>query len=163
MKLRSLTIGLLLLVFLSVDPALGQNADANANTDQYISLLRKDLRSQKKQYIAANITLTATEATAFWPVYDQYAAETERINNDRIVVLKEYAANLANLTDGQALALNNKSLAIDRSFATLRQRFIPQFVKVLKGKNLARFFQIDKRIGLLIDLQIAAGVPIVEP
>ena len=91
------------------------------------------------------------------------AAETERINNDRIVVLKEYAANLANLTDGQALALNNKSLAIDRSFATLRQRFIPQFVKVLKGKNLARFFQIDKRIGLLIDLQIAAGVPIVEP
>ena len=163
MKLCALTLGFLFLFFLSVDPALAQNDNANANTDQYISLLRKDLRSQKKQYIAANITLTDTEATAFWPVYDRYAAENERINNDRIVVLKEYAANLANLTDGQALALNNKSLAIDRSFVTLRQRFIPQFVKVLKGKNLARFFQIDKRIGLLIDLQIAAGVPIVEP
>ena len=163
MKLSTLTIGLLLVFFLSVDIAVAQNADANANTDQYISLLRKDLRSQKKQYIAANITLTDAEAQAFWPVYDRYAAETERINNDRIAVLKEYAANLANLTDGQALALNNKSLAIDKSFTTLRQRFIPQFVKVLKGKNLARFFQIDKRIGLLIDLQIAAGVPIVEP
>jgi len=163
MKLRALTIGLLFLVFFSVDTAIAQNAEANANTEQYISLLRKDLRSQKKQYIAANITLTATEATKFWPVYDSYAAETERINNDRIAVLKEYAANIANLTDGQALALNNKSLAIDRSFVTLRQRFIPQFVKVLSGKNLARFFQIDKRIGLLIDLQIAAGVPIVEP
>jgi len=163
MKLRALTIIFLFLVFLSVDTAIAQNTDANANTDQYIGLLRKDLRSQKKQYIAANITLTADEATKFWPVYDHYAAETERINNDRITVLKEYAENLANLTDGQALALNNKSIAIDRSFVTLRQRFIPQFVKVLKGKNLARFFQIDKRIGLLIDLQIAAGVPIVEP
>jgi len=163
MKLSALAIGLLVVVFLSVETSVAQNADATANTDQYISLLRKDLRSQKKQYIAANITLTADEATKFWPVYDRYAAETERINNDRITVLKEYAANIANLSDGQALALNNKSLAIDRSFVTLRQRFIPQFVKVLSGKNLARFFQIDKRIGLLIDLQIAAGVPIVEP
>ena len=137
--------------------------DNGIEIEKNLELMRRDLRSEKKKIIAVNVPFTDTEATKFWPVYDQYAAETERINNDRIVVLKEYAANLANLTDGQALALNNKSLAIDRSFATLRQRFIPQFVKVLKGKNLARFFQIDKRIGLLIDLQIAAGVPIVEP
>jgi murein DD-endopeptidase MepM/ murein hydrolase activator NlpD len=163
MKLRILTISLLFVVFSSVDQVAAQAADANANTDQYISLLRKDLRSSKKQIIAANITLTDAEAIAFWPVYDRYAAENERINNDRIAVLKEYAANIANLTDGQALALNNKSLAIDKSFTSLRQRFIPEFVKVLRGKNLARFFQIDKRIGLLIDLQIAAGIPIVEP
>ena len=163
MKLFAITIVLLLVVFLSFEKAVAQDPNTTESTDQYIGLLRKDLRSQKKQYIAANITLTDAEAQTFWPVYDRYAAETERINNDRIVVLKEYAANLANLTDGQALALNNKSLAIDKSFTSLRQRFIPQFVKVLKGKNLARFFQIDRRIGLLIDLQIAAGVPIVEP
>ena len=163
MKLFVLTISLLLVALSSVHQAAAQDTDANANTDQYISLLRKDLRSAKKQYIAANITLTDAEATAFWPVYDRYAAENERINNDRIAVLKDYAANIDKLTDGQALALNNKSLAIDKSFTSLRQRFIPQFVKVLSGKNLARFFQIDKRIGLLIDLQIAASIPIVEP
>jgi hypothetical protein len=163
MKLSAIMIGFVFVIVLSAGMAAAQTTAANANTEQYINLLRKDLRSQKKQYIAANISLTATEATLFWPVYDRYAAETERINNDRITVLQEYATNLPNLSDGQALALNNKSLAIDRSFVTLRQRFIPQFVKVLSGKNLARFFQIDKRIGLLIDLQIAAGVPIVEP
>ena len=163
MKLFVLTINLLLVAFLSFDQVSAQNADANANADQYISLLRKDLRSGKKQYIAANMKLTDAEAIAFWPVYDRYAAENERINNDRIAVIKEYAANIEKLTEGQALALNNKSLAIDNSFTSLRQRFIPQFVKVLGGKNLARFFQIDKRIGLLIDFQIAASIPIVEP
>ena len=163
MKLFLLTIGLLLIVFSSVDNARAQGANANAAVDKYIGLLRKDLRSGKKQYIAANITLTDAEAVAFWPIYDRYAAENERINNDRLAVIKEYAANIDNLTDGQALALNNKALAIDNSFTSLRQRFIPQFVKVLSGKNVARFFQIDKRLALLIDLQLAAGIPIVEP
>ncbi|PYT00770.1 MAG: hypothetical protein DMF63_05545 [Acidobacteria bacterium] len=163
MKILVLTIGLLIVVFLSVDKTLAQETAATPDVDKYIGLLRKDLRSGKKQFIAANITLTDTEATAFWPIYDRYAAENERINNDRLTLLKEYAANIDKLTDGQALALNNKSLAIDSSFTSLRQRYIPQFVKVLKGKNLARFFQIDKRIGLLIDLQLAAGIPIVEP
>ena len=163
MKLFLLTIGLLLIVFSSVDNARAQGANANADVDKYIGLLRKDLRSGKKQYIAANITLTDAEAVAFWPIYDRYAAENERINHDRLAVIKEYAANIDNLTDGQALALNNKALAIDNSFTSLRQRFIPQFVKVLSGKNVARFFQIDKRLALLIDLQLAAGIPIVEP
>jgi len=50
-------------------------------SDQDIQLLRRDIRSEKKQIIAANLSLTATEATKFWPVYDQYQAEYKRIGD----------------------------------------------------------------------------------
>jgi hypothetical protein len=44
-------------------------------SDQDTDLLRKDLRSKRKQLIAANLKLTDTEAAKFWPVYDQYIAQ----------------------------------------------------------------------------------------
>jgi hypothetical protein len=50
----------------------GQVNDAN------MQLMREDIRSERKKVIAANMPLTETEATKFWPVYDRYIAETSR-------------------------------------------------------------------------------------
>jgi hypothetical protein len=36
--------------------------------DDFIGLLRKDVRSQKKQIIAENMDLSDAEAVKFWPV-----------------------------------------------------------------------------------------------
>src|ERR1700760_4523442 len=72
-------------------PAAGQNAQGSI--DQDISLLRKDIRSQKKQLIAANLPLTDTEAQKFWPLYDQFTEGLVSINNDKYALIKEYAQN----------------------------------------------------------------------
>ena len=45
----------------------------------------------------------------------------------------------------------------------LRLKYLPIFQKVLPGKKVARFFQVDRRIGSVIDLQIASEIPLVEP
>ena len=60
-------------------------------TDLEVDLMRRDLRDQKKQLVAANMTLTGDEATKFWPVYDAYTAETVKLNDQRLAVIKEYA------------------------------------------------------------------------
>jgi hypothetical protein len=65
---------------------------APAVSDDYIQLVRKDLRSDKKQLVAANMSLTESEATKFWPVYDQYAADLTKINDSKLAVIREYAA-----------------------------------------------------------------------
>jgi hypothetical protein len=132
-------------------------------SDQDIQLLRKDVRSQKKQLIAANLPLTDAEAVKFWPVYDQYTAETIKINDTRFAVIKEYAANYNSLTDAQAQSLITRSIGVDESFVQLRLKYIPIFQKVLSGKKTAMFFQMDKRVSLLIDLQLASIIPIVQP
>jgi hypothetical protein len=35
----------------------------------------------RKQLVAANLKLTDTQATKFWPIYDQYIAELVKVNN----------------------------------------------------------------------------------
>src|SRR3981081_4411482 len=69
----------------------GANQSSQASIDQNIELMRKDIRSQKKQLIAANVPLTDAEAQAFWPVYDQYTADLVKINNEKYTLIKEYA------------------------------------------------------------------------
>jgi len=136
--------------------------DAPTVTDQDIKLLRQDLRSQKKQLIAANLTLTDAEATKFWPVYDQYSAEMTKIGDQKYALIKEYAQGFGSLKDAQAQSLLDRSLALDEAVAQLRIKYVPIINKVLPGTKTATFFQIDRRITTLIDLQLASQIPLVQ-
>jgi hypothetical protein len=151
--------------FLAVPASQAQTTaskDTPTVTDQDIKLLRQDLRSQKKQLVAANLTLSDAEATKFWPVYDQYSAEMTKIGDQKVALIKEYAQNFGSLSDAQAQSLLNRSLALDEAIAQLRIKYVPIINKVLPGTKTATFFQIDRRISTLIDLQLASGIPLVQ-
>lgn len=148
-------------ILLGRGPLLSQ--DAAATVDRDLHLLRKDLRSQRKQIVAANVTLTDAEAQKFWPIYDQYAAELAKINDTKLSLIKEYAANYAAFTDAQAQSIMERWTAADDAAIQLRIKYIPIFQKVLPGKKVALFFQVDRRIGVLTDLQVASEIPLVEP
>ncbi len=130
-------------------------------SEQDIQLLRSDIRSTKKQLIAENMKLTAAEAEKFWPVYDAYTQETTKQGDARYALVKEYANSYVNMTDAQADSLVQKMAALDVQTATVREQWIPKFRKVLTGKQTALFFQLDRRINLLLDLQFAANIPII--
>jgi hypothetical protein len=132
-------------------------------SDKDIDLLRKDVRSQKKQIIAANMNLSDKEAEQFWPVYDQYTDELVKINDKKYAAIKQYAQSYDTMTDAQAQDLMRQALEVDQSVAQLRQKYIPIFNKVVSGKKTAQFFQLDRRLVMLIDLQLASGIPLVEP
>ena len=150
--------------------ALAQAAAAQGSTasngqvvsDQDIKLMREDIRAHKKQLVAANLTLTADEATKFWPVYDQYTAELVKINDTKYAAIKEYAEHWGTMTNEQALSLAKRSIGVEESVAQLRTRYIPIFNKVIPGTKVATFFQIDRRLQLLIDAQLASQIPLVQ-
>src|SRR5258708_18959949 len=131
-------------------------------TDQQLALLRRDIRSIKKQLVAANLTLTDSEAMKFWQVYEQYSAETGTINDTRAAIIKEYSDEYGTLTDGQADNLIRRWLATDIELAKLRQRYVPVFRKVLPGKKAATFFQLDRRISMMIDVQLTSQLPLAQ-
>ena len=147
--------------------AAAQNApaaDAQANIikDQDIEMLRADLRAQRKQIMAENMTLTADEATKFWPIFDQYRREAIKPNDERWAVIKEYAANYNAMTDAQAQDYMNRSTAVDQQLLALRMKYVPIFEKVISAKKTALWYQIDRRIDLLINLQLSAQIPMVN-
>jgi hypothetical protein len=164
--MKKIVIAVLILagVMLANDHVLFAQDSANSTvTDQDVQLLRKDLRSQRKQLIAANLPLTDAEAVKFWPVYDQYQAEITKIGDTRFALIKEYATNYNTLTDTQAHDLVTRMIGVDESLVQLRQKYIPIVEKVLPGKKTAMFFQMDRRVALMIDLQLASMIPIVQP
>jgi hypothetical protein len=95
-------------------------------------------------------------------VYDQYSVEMTKIGDQRYALIKEYAQNFGSLTDEQALSLINRSLALDEAVEQLRIKYVPIINKVLPGKKTATFFQMDRRITALIDLQLASQIPLVQ-
>ena len=131
-------------------------------SDQQMALLRKDIRSIKKQLIAANLTLTDAEATKFWPVYEQYSAEFGKINDTRTALIKEYADGYGSLSDQQADSLIRRWLDTDIAVSALRQKYVPIVRTVLPGKKAATFFQLDRRISMMIDLQLTSQLPLVQ-
>ncbi len=135
---------------------------AEAFTNQQFALLLKDIRSIKKQVIAANLTLTDGEATKFWPVYEQYSADFAKINDTRAALVKEYSEEYGTQTDEQADSLVRRWLDVDIAAAQLRQKYVPIFRKVLPGKKAATFFQLDRRISMMIDVQLTSQLPLVQ-
>jgi hypothetical protein len=138
------------------------DSTANAITDQDLALLRKDIRSIKKQLVAANLTLTDSEATKFWPVYEQYSSDFGKINETGATIIKEYSDGYGTLTDDQADNLVRRWLDTDISAAQLRQKYVPIMRKVLPGKKAATFFQLDRRISMMIDVQLTSQLPLVQ-
>jgi hypothetical protein len=173
-KLR--VIGLTLIAFASVSSVLAQNspsaknntAKATASNDpsqaassDFVDLLRKDVRSQKKQIIAENMELSDAEAQKFWPVYDQYAADLSKIYDVKLALLKDYADSYSTMTGDQAESYIRKRGEVEQSIMALRLRYIPAFRKVLSGRVTALFYQIDWRLGLAIDVQLIQ-VPLIN-
>jgi hypothetical protein len=146
----------------STQTAPAPTPSAAAVRDQDIEMLRKDIRSKKKQLIAANLTLTDAEATKFWPIYDQYTTDLVKINNEKYALIKQYADEWGTMTDAQALALINRALAVDEQVSQLRIRYVPIVNKALPGTKAATFFQLDRRIQALIDLQLVSQLPLVQ-
>lgn len=139
-----------------------QESTQHVISDQDVELLRKDIRSQRKQLIAANLNLTDVEATKFWPVYDQYVSELIVINDKKFGLIQEYADNLGKLMNEQSLSFIRRWLDADIEIAQLRQKYVPIVSKVLDGKKSATFFQLDRRIAMMIELQLSSQMPLVQ-
>jgi hypothetical protein len=131
-------------------------------SNQDLDLLRRDIRSKKKQLVAANLKLTDTEATKFWPIYDQYTAELIKINDKKFELVQNYADNWGKMTNEQSLSFTRQWLDMDILITQLLQKYVPIVSQVLDGKKSATFFQLDRRMSMMIDLQVSSQMPLVQ-
>ena len=122
-------------------PSLASNATAMSNQD--LDLLRKDVRSLKKQIVALNMDLTDEETVRFWPVYDKYTAELTTLYDRKYALLQSYAANYGTLTGKQADTYVTGRAEVEGAVMKLRLKYYPLFRQVLSGKGTALFFQMD--------------------
>lgn len=129
-----------------------------------MQILREKIRADKKLLVASNMDLTETEAKGFWPIYDEYQKDLQKINHRVGSLLESYATDLRtkSLTDAKAKQLINESVAIEQAEANLKKTYAPKLRKVLPPKKVARYLQIENKIRAVVKYDLATGVPLVE-
>jgi hypothetical protein len=129
-------------------------------TDEDIALLRQDLRAMKMQVIGQNMSLSEEEGQKFWPIYNHYVKDLQEVNNQKYALLKQYAEMWATMTDQDALIYVRNWLESDGKAQALRLKYVPVVSQVLPGRKAATFFQLDRRLNMMIDLQLFSQIPL---
>jgi hypothetical protein len=129
-----------------------------------MQILRDKIRADKKLVVSLNMELTESEAKNFWPIYEQYQKDLQRINGRIVNVLESYADDFRrkSLTDDKAKKLIDEALAIDMAEANLKSAYAPKLSKALPARKVARYLQIENKIRAVVRYDIASGVPLVR-
>ena len=163
---RVATLVLLMTLFLTARPALlaqeSEAEDREQNIDTYVELLRKDVRTQKVAIIGQLMQLSPEQSSVFWPIYSEYDKELATLSNERVKGIKDYAAHYKEMTDGKAKELADLALALEQKRVALKRKYLARFEKALSPKLAAKFLQIENQLLMLVDLQIASNLPIVQ-
>jgi hypothetical protein len=149
---------------LFMQPALAQTAEVTAKplSDSDIQLLRSDVQADKNDIITHTMAFTDQESAAFWPVYRDYARDQQVIGDDRWKLIKDYAANYDTLDDAKADDLAKQMFSIDSRTTKLREDYWPKFEKAIGGKRAAKFYQVDNRLSLIINLKLTSEIPLLR-
>jgi hypothetical protein len=142
----------------------GAPASANAqkkNIQEYIELLRSDVRQQKAEMMGAVMQLSAADAAKFWPIYGEYDAELTKVNDLRVANIQEYARTYSALTDEKADELIQNAMAYEKQRSELLAKYYDRVKQALGAVTAARFVQVEHQLLLIIDLQVASSLPIV--
>jgi hypothetical protein len=132
------------------------------NTQTYIELLRTDLNAQKRQIVNETMQLDDKQARIFWPIYNEYEAALDKLGDEKLAIVQEYATNFLTMTNEKADELAQRVMALDDQRMALRRKYYDLMKKSLPAILVVRFFQVENQIQLLVDLKIASNLPIIE-
>ena len=151
--MRTLTLCTVAFILASTSAAGQQPTDEEL--DQYIELVRMDVRQGRAELVG--------QAATFWPIYEEYEQAFTRLGDTELQLIRDYAAAFESMTDDAASQLAGRLLDLLDEEQSLRREYHGKFEAALGGAAAARFLQVERRIGTLLDLQLAADIPLLEP
>ena len=153
---RILAIALILLTACLATPAWAQTADDD------IQLTRAVVQAERQAVVAANLGLNDAESAVFWPLYKEYRAAVDQATDARVTLMKKYFASFETLTDEEASALLDDFFAYKKNLLKTRMTYAKKMRKVLSGRTVARFFQIENKMDTIIEYEMAGEVPLIK-
>jgi flagellar biosynthesis chaperone FliJ len=131
------------------------------NLQEYIELLRSNVRQQKDEIMGAVMALNVDQAAKFWPIYEEYDAELTKLNNLRVANIQDYARNYDQFTDAKADEFVQNAFNYRKQRSELLEKYYGSVKASLGSMEAARFLQIEEQLLTIIDLQISSNLPIV--
>lgn len=150
-------------IFASTLTATSQEAQVTVKplSDDDIKLIRQDIQTARESVIKDTMQFSDAEGTAFWPVYKDYAGEQHGIADKRLAIIMDYAKHVDDMSDADAHALTQRMLQVEDDTQALRKKYVPKFESILGAKRTAKFYQVDNRLTMITNVQLASEIPLI--
>jgi len=138
---------------------LGHAQDEGLSVDSAIEVARAGMRADKAVIVSGAMNFSEKDGAAFWPIYRQYERERSTVDDSRAAVIKQYTAKYPHLTDADARAMAERMFECDARIASLKKTYFKKFTKVLPALTVSEFFQVERRVDLLMDMNVESALP----
>jgi hypothetical protein len=150
------------LLVIAICLAVVPNAWAQFEDNRAVELTRSAIQAERQAILAANLELDEKESAVFWPLYQEYRDSLESAISTRVDLLNQYFASYETLTDKEAIALLDKHLAWEQEVLKVRSTYAKKMSKALSGKTVARFFQIENKMDIIVEYEMAGEIPLIK-
>jgi hypothetical protein len=142
--------------------AFATTAQAQPDQDSAVQLTRSAIQAERQAILAANLDLNEKESAVFWPLYQEYRDALESLIDSRVNFLDEFFASYETLTNDEALALLDRHLDWEKEVLKVRTAYAKKMRKVLSGRTIAKFFQIENKMDLIVEYELAGEIPLIK-
>ena len=126
------------------------------------SILLDTIRANRKALVAVNLGLSEEEAAKFWPLYDKYQKDLNAVGDRVVAIVDDYSKSYRDLSNDKAVKLMEDYLAAEADRIQVRRNYLPEFTKILPGRTVARFYQVENKMDAVLRYDLAAAIPVVD-
>lgn len=130
--------------------------------DDYIEIAQDVLNTEKKAAVAEAMQLSDSESAPFWELYNEFNLETNKVHNQRIALIKDFAKNYENMSDEKADEIWTGVLSYQQQLLKLKKSYYKKFKKIIPPGQAALYFQLENKIETLINANLAVEIPLIE-
>ena len=134
----------------------------SAGAQDLLEMIKRDINAERRTIIAEALTVPLEAETEFWHMYNDMEQEIDLITDRRAKNIQKFADNYENVTDDVAADLAKNYFDMQAGRLKINKAYYKKAAKLISKKEAARFIQLLGQIQLLIDIQIAAEVPLIE-
>ena len=150
------------LIVIAICLTIAPNARSQSEDERAVRLTRSAIQAERQAILAANLELDAKESAVFWPLYQEYRKALESAIDTRVDLLNQFFASYETLTDKEAIALLEKHIAWEQEVLKVRSTYAKKMSKALSGKTVARFFQIENKMDIIVEYEMAGEIPLIK-
>lgn len=134
----------------------------SAVADDAAELKQQVMLDQKRLVVMENMVLSTEEGEVFWPIYDKHQEKLLQVNKQAAKLIVAYASVYQTLTDEQALKIIDEFFAVRSQRQQVLQDLANELEKVLSGKKVFRYLQIENKLEAITRFELASGIPLAQ-
>ncbi len=118
---------------------------------------------QKKAVVLVNMKLEGETKENFGKLYDEYQEKLMKHRISEIKLIQDYAANFNNMTNENSDRVISEWVTAEEAGVVLKKNYIAKFKKIMPSADVIRYFQIENRLQLMREMQVANNIPLAQP